>query len=456
MLNVTVYRALEIPKIPEFPEAEFGLAPGTPFLVDDDDLNVLEGPLLYLLHRFPHILRMRPQGRRQASPHTVDAAAFDLAHFIQCVEEADGIRGDWAKVTDGFVHKYCDYLLQEISPRTQQTLAPDTVYRRASRGLDYCYWRKVRGLTVAVENFDVAFYRDAETENESFIPRASPRFEESETSLPYGKRRQATKTRAAEPVTILEPAQWATLKEELGPLPSERNTTDDRTSRDRIAAELSLNSGMRVDEIAKLTIYQLLDLKVDPSMASDELVELRITRTKGLRPRSVTVPVYLVRELHQYIAEERKLCLEEAKKYWLHGKVRAPKTLLLNSVSARNHAGKAVTPGTLSARFHEAVMRCAFVRSIEILVPKGVDQVDVDEGVASLFVFHSLRHSYAVWLYWAEKAAGNSEPWKLIQTRLGHRFLSTTMNTYLRFTDVERRHVNRVTFDATRRRYSGD
>lgn len=49
--------------------------------------------------------------------------------------------------------------------------------------------------------------------------------------------------------------------------------------------------------------------------------------------------------------------------------------------------------------------------------------------------FHDLRHTFACMLYHAEKRNGNPEPWKLIQGRLGHKHLSTTMNTYLRVVD---------------------
>ena len=45
--------------------------------------------------------------------------------------------------------------------------------------------------------------------------------------------------------------------------------------------------------------------------------------------------------------------------------------------------------------------------------------------------FHDLRHTYAVITYHLEKQNGNSEPWKKIQSILGHKNLSTTMDIYL-------------------------
>lgn len=52
--------------------------------------------------------------------------------------------------------------------------------------------------------------------------------------------------------------------------------------------------------------------------------------------------------------------------------------------------------------------------------------------------FHDLRHTFAIWLYRAEANAGNAEPWKTIQIRLGHAQLETTLNTYLKTAELER------------------
>ena len=154
-MNVTVYRALEIPPDDHvFPEAEFALVPGAPFLVDDDSLTVLEGPLFYLAEKFPEITVCRRN--RGGSTHTIKAAAADLADFVQAAEESVG---DWQQIDNDFVIEYCEELFATVNPRTQEPLKAETVFRHAFRALDYCHWRQENDLPVAVTEFDVAWYK---------------------------------------------------------------------------------------------------------------------------------------------------------------------------------------------------------------------------------------------------------------------------------------------------------
>jgi integrase len=45
--------------------------------------------------------------------------------------------------------------------------------------------------------------------------------------------------------------------------------------------------------------------------------------------------------------------------------------------------------------------------------------------------FHDLRHNCAVLTYHAEINSGNPEPWKVVQVKLGHKSVKTTIDTYL-------------------------
>ena len=49
---------------------------------------------------------------------------------------------------------------------------------------------------------------------------------------------------------------------------------------------------------------------------------------------------------------------------------------------------------------------------------------------------HDLRHTAAVLIYQAEKAAGSSEPWMKVKHQLGHSHVHTTINTYLHHVEI--------------------
>jgi integrase/recombinase XerC len=153
-------------------------------------------------------------------------------------------------------------------------------------------------------------------------------------------------------VRPLTETEYRTVAHLLGPLPPEtgQSITDCRPTRDRLIAEVAIHTGMRRDEISSLTVWQILDLRPDPSRPF-EVVKLRITKTKGLRPRCVFMPNWLVVALHWYIDHERKQALTAAKKYWLKGKVKEPTALFLNGPEARRHAANPFKTALLTVIF---------------------------------------------------------------------------------------------------------
>jgi len=243
-----------------------------------------------------------------------------------------------------------------------------------------------------------------------------------------------TSESADERVHPMESKAWLAVAKSLGPLPSQRDEGISGCCRNRLAAEISIWTGMRLDEVAGLTAYQLLDLRsTDGSFAS---VPLKITRTKGLRPRTILFPGHLIAEIHGYIDTERREAVEVGKRFGLK---RDTGYLFVNGLDARNHAGKPVRGYTLSGAFRDAVLACGLVRK-----ENRVNPLTEESYLASCAAhsFHDLRHTFSVWLYQAEKAAGNAEPWKVVQARLGHRYLKSTTDIYLRVVDTFRAKVN--------------
>ncbi|HET7570301.1 MAG TPA: site-specific integrase [Gammaproteobacteria bacterium] len=200
-------------------------------------------------------------------------------------------------------------------------------------------------------------------------------------------------------------------------------------SRDRLAVELSLNSGMRIDEVTNLRTWQILDFAA--TSGTDYSVHLMaITKTKGLKARHVEVPHWLLKELLAYIDRERNHAISAGRKYGLKKDTAA---LFVNGVSARQNAGKRFTADSLDDVFRRATVSAGLVRTIEKMDPVTGEPYLVQHP---RFSFHCLRHSFAIWRYYAERQGGNPEPWKIIQSLLGHRALSTTTDLYLRATSV--------------------
>ena len=250
----------------------------------------------------------------------------------------------------------------------------------------------------------------------------------------------------------IHPLTWGknkfpTICRHLGPLPSERSENEPRSSRDRLSAELSVGTGLRVDEVASLTIYQILALPIDADPEGFSV--MHVIKTKGLFERDVLVPNYLIPELHLYIDGERRECLAVAQRYWLKSGSDEPANLFLNRSDAHQNAGRPVTADTLSGAFSAAVVAAGFVDKTQKVDPED-GRVYYEESPQHSF--HDLRHTFAVLTYHAEVMKGNSEPWKIIQCLLGHLHLATTMNTYLRVVNVEKARVSDAMYQETRRR----
>ena len=254
-----------------------------------------------------------------------------------------------------------------------------------------------------------------------------------------------------EPVRALTAKEWHRLQLALGPLPSQRGD-DLRPSRNRMACELSIGTGLRVDEVANLTEFQLRGLHQAWLLADEEEREqgffaLRVVKTKRLKARNVLVPGYLIPELMLYLDEERELSikagLERAKKKSL--KFKRPTSLFVNEAQPTQHAGKAVSATSLSWAFNQACLLADITHPIE--------KIDIETNerfheTVARHSFHDLRHSFAVWTYHSLKNNGNSEPWKEIQVLLGHENLAVTLDTYLKVVEVDKRNAGKAQYAA--------
>jgi integrase len=450
---ITLWKANELPK--NDPLSKFALPKGFPFLVVESDgsIEIQEHVLLYLHEKF-----VRGKGRRGWKKNTAEAYAYDLRDwfaFLEVCEDESGENGKvgkaWDAATEDDYIDYRDALQDAVSPHTRQYLSHSTIRRRQS----------------TVENF----YKEAQRQDwyvGAFLKtsefkkgRIRPADTDAMVHLRAGRdtRREIGETGVIHPLST---AEWRAIQRELGPLRSEPEENL-RPSRDRLACELSLTTGLRVDEAASLTVHHILKLNTDYLLLSEEdrehgYLKLYITKTKRLKPRNVLVPCYLIPELGRYIDGERKAAVSAGKAYSAkHGKKhKDPDSLFVNHAYPLQHAGNAINPASLSHAFRQACKAAGVMKTVQ-----EIHAVEDDEGGekkmsvlrrAAAHCYHDLRHTFAVTKYADEVARKNSEPWLPIKELLGHASVETTRNIYLNVVTVEEKaRAGKVSYRAKQR-----
>ena len=426
---ITVDRSIGLPR--DDPFAGDSLPPGYAFLVDDETHCVIEPALLWLCHRYP-------PARGMWRPTTVANAAYDLCDWWQYLAHA---RKAWDIVDESDLIAYRDSMLHAVSPRTREPYDLRTIRRRMGMVISLYRWATEKGYYSGGSLDQQEVRKVVRPIDANPLAHTAPSVSVCQLSRVLPPSTRSTDDR----VHPLSSNEWALVSRTLGPLPSEQET-DGRPSRDRLAAETSLWTGLRVDEIAGLTINQILDLKPDP-MEPHAALRLRVVRTKGLRPRSVLIPAHLVLELKRYIDGERAECTAVGRRHGFHAN---PESLFVNGTASRHDAGKPIRTETLSRAFTAAVRTAGLTHSVTKTDP---ESGALYQSAEAAHTFHDARHTFAAWLYHAERAGGNAEPWKIVQARLGHRQLATTLNTYLRVVDDYRTEVNLSVYKFLREKF---
>lgn len=357
-----------------------GIPEGFPIVIDDTDGSPIQLVLLHLLaqHRRP---KTGMTGER--SLNSAVAGAYDLCHFLDHMDEMaysfDQVIDQ--ELVDGFAEA------QSLAPsaRTGRFLSRQTIARRVASVKSFC-----------ASN---AFSRVGRS---NFSTRAVPA---------YG----AVRSDSIHPMTAQD---WSLLKQQLGPKPSEA-TSGTQPVVMRLIVEWALWTAARRTEIVTLPISRIRRHSDLCDGMSDDARRIRVTNTKGRRPRDVIVPAALLRETFAYVRGERASALRRA------GLVEAD-SLFVQPIGWR-HPGLPISPPMASRRFAAAMARASLRR-------RSWDTAGQSRS-SRQYVFHDLRHTAAVWLYIAFSNAGMPEPWKLVQARLGHLRIETTTRTYLAFID---------------------
>lgn len=221
-------------------------------------------------------------------------------------------------------------------------------------------------------------------------------------------------------VNPLEPNAVVALLNSLGPSP-ENADRDRRPCRNRVIADLVLDTGIRIAECMDLNIYQFLQIVTNP----DEpfaAYSLKIANGKGSKSRNVNVHGWVVEIVQKYIEGER------ARSLAAKGKTKSALAKIWLNHADHRLAGKPLTKRGLQKAFTEACIRAGLV------VREAVQDGSTLEFAAHSI--HDLRHTFSVRYCEAEWQLGNTEPWLALSRLLGHSSPTTTKNCYLRFVDL--------------------
>lgn len=377
-----------------------------PILVDADTREIVEPVLLFIADRYMGCM------------NSAKSAANDLKDWWAFLSE---IKRPWYAASREDVEFYRDAMFQTVSPVTHRPYADTTVIKRTGTVMTFYTWAHAKGLIDQALDRRISkpISRQSNADSLAHVRRSSTF--ESNDILP--KRR----TGLDDQVVALTPNDVEIVFKTLGPLPSEK-ATDARPSRDRLIAETGLNTGMRRDELRSLLKWQIYGLRPESSI-STSVCALPLTKTKGLRPRKVLVPIWLVEDLIHYIENERAEAIKAARFYNRMPRNHEPTELFVNGISSCYNTGFGISNDTIDRQFRAAILAAGLTKTVSLVDPTTNERYVVEEV---RYVFHALRHTFAIWRYYAEFMNGAREPWKIVQALLGHQSLQTTMAIYLR------------------------
>ncbi|QCC02577.1 Site-specific recombinase XerD [Cupriavidus necator] len=354
---------------------------------------VFEEPSLYLHERIV------ARGIR-TSPHTWAAVAQALKTWFQYLQI---LKRDWRLASSQDRIDYRDAYMVAISPKTGGKYHASTVKSRMSVIRDfYIYARDAEWYDGDIGSnlcgSDFRHYRDVD------LPKARPNL-------------------AIHPLTRQD---LRALLQYAGPRATQKMAGDQRLSRNRIIFDLGWAVGLRVGEIAALTILQFLALAPDPLAPSADQ-QLSIVR-KGGKTCAVAIPNWLVSDILAYIEGERAAVLQVTDIPFRNQPIR-----LFLSQYGSSRQSKPISISRMQGIFEEACLGIGRLKIVDCIDPEGANNFFRKRARHSI---HDLRHTYAVLTYHAERMSGNPEPWKKIQAQLGHKHLQTTIDIYLAHVEV--------------------
>ena len=397
---------------------------GFPLVIDLVSGAISELALLFLYERY---VKLKIDKEVQ---NTLNSYAHDLKEWFQ---HLDKFELGWGEVIAEDIVGHAKVMRATVSPATGCIYATRTIKRRLSTVVSLYRWAlksryKSMVSEAARESLEEVFsdpsslYVQIQADEQQHVSLILP---EQAKAILASLGKSASEMAALLPRKPWEQTTSATQLAIIG------------SSRNRLAAEISLKAGLRISEVCALKVSQFQDFVGREDLAETEVVKIKI-KGKGGKTREADFSGDLIRQICEYINGERS-CLQK-----ILG-MSTQKTLLLNPISSGKYAGSRTTPRTLQRAFAKACL--AVGASNLVRVSTFNDSGKIAGSAPKLipkFVFHDLRHTYAIWTYYARKKSGDSEPWLYIQRQLGHAHLDTTIRIYLAGTLEFEAHVSDV------------
>jgi integrase/recombinase XerC len=394
--------------------AEFAIPAGFPIPYRSDIREIEEALLWFLLDRY-----LTPGNRFRKN--STKAAASDLVDWWTYLDHAD-VR--WNEATIDDVSAYAESMADAISPYTGEGYAQSTIRRRKATLRKFYSWAEREELVTAT-----LFAQELADRSHAYAPiDRSPRAHLGGATQSWTTTiQEKVRGRPGEEPSPFDPLTWRSIAAALGP--TRPDEIDERSPRFRLASEIALQSGMRIDEVCSLYAAQFLVLTWPDDASEDLQLFLPITETKGLTPRTIELPLWLVKDILTYIEGERAQMIEEGMTRknlrFDHGR------LFVNGLTAKAHVGKPLQASNLSKQFNRAVKIAGLTRTVIRQDPDTLQPYEFTEASHS---FHDLRHSFAIWRYYLFREMGDPSPWHKLAIRLGHQNHVTTRRFYLKHT----------------------
>lgn len=321
----------------------------------------------------------------------------------------------WDNATPTAFRMFADNMLSRVHEHTGDMLSSDYMYNVAKYIADSYGFARSRGLSTV--DLNEAEVLDALKDDDLDVPPNRDGF---------GARtvRRLSKRAFTED-------QWTLIAGQLGELHSDDNpwSFEMPSMCPRLTCESALQMGPRVSEVL-ITREAVMSIPWDGDTTGH--VPLTLYGTKGNKVRNVALPKLLLASYRHYDATERASVLRMARERVGEAFVE-PNEFFLHGPSAGRWAGRPLSKQSLQRFFRDACVAAGLVHKLSVTLPNGeVIQVEVPK-----FTFHSLRHSFAIWMYFTRKfiLGIDQEPWEYISARLGHADIRVTLSTYL---DVSR------------------